>query len=772
MKKRYFLFGLFLFFIMTINVNAANDSNDDFVKSYYDEYYDFNPFIKKDSDGNSINNAEFKQYDLNNKLDVYLPRGLNNFEESADKDNPKKVFVPKEYAYNDTAHQSNGNDSSIGGKTNSEDYYSYLSGYDVLLGLSLNNNEFVSENEKNVSYNGKNHKITIKNYTSNLEYQNAMHYYIDFNILFDGKVVGESILIYHSTLEDGETFVPSNYTFTLKDSNIKYVKGLDNKNYLIIVLDNDVVNYYPNENIIGNSILIFDDTDLIGLYHAGVPDNIVSLTGDDANTFKVNNKYKFYNIGTNKIKALYYDNMEESTTFSLNEYEITINNSEFNVKKLNNQTMELSSSAKVSFSGLVETKLGFDVKSLLTDKQKNTINNLKTYDNYLALKDKMVEQLDTCGGKDSFISKLRNANGFSIPFAPIISGQTATVNPPGDAVLIQPYPGSYETLGKGFVPRIFVSDSASPGISLEPLNPGTIEDNHLTVGILSFMKVEESKTPKGLEKLSFVVPIQIVFTYFKDSNNNLSLESEGFYSLGYLLKYDPTIDYSNVVEAYSKIDNSHVIGYDEECAPKPFSYMCIEDEEVTVEGNSSGNSCPAIQTLIDKKSTEDLSKKVAIETYVNGKQKVSVKKNTDVEITVKVQNDANTPAYDNVIVSNVPDNIIVDEDSIVKGGVYNKDKNTITWNLDYLDAQGSEVYKYNAKVPSDASVKDIYQITASITNSDFTEPVNSQIAEVNLGEKLVNPETGSLTYQIIVVLLTISVLSMLYVVKKNNIQNI
>jgi len=179
---------------------------------------------------------------------------------------------------------------------------------------------------------------------------------------------------------------------------------------------------------------------------------------------------------------------------------------------------------------------------------------------------------------------------------------------------------------------------------------------------------------------------------------------------------------------------------------------------------------------VDKTSTEDLSKKVEISTKVNGQEKIQVKKNERVDVSVLVNNGAKTPLYTNKIVSKIPKDLVYVDGSAQKGGVYDAKTQTVTWELDYLDAYDSTILTYQVDVPSTLDDGAVRTTEASITTFGSDTPIVSDEAQVDYGnkttDKVVNPETGILSEEALYIILGIAVFATLYIVRKNSIQSI
>ena len=189
----------------------------------------------------------------------------------------------------------------------------------------------------------------------------------------------------------------------------------------------------------------------------------------------------------------------------------------------------------------------------------------------------------------------------------------------------------------------------------------------------------------------------------------------------------------------------------------PLQRVAKKENTTSLIPKVGGPFCHSV--VVDKTSTEDLSQVVKIDTYVDGKQSIQTQKNSDVTITVKVNNSSRTGLHNNTVVSKVPKDLKYVDNSAIKGGVYNADSHTITWSLDYLDSNSAELFSYVVNVPTDVDEKEIFLTEASITTSSYDTPIVSDEAVVNLGNKtdnITNPKTGNFSQIILLLIALIS----------------
>ena len=92
-----------------------------------------------------------------------------------------------------------------------------------------------------------------------------------------------------------------------------------------------------------------------------------------------------------------------------------------------------------------------------------------------------------------------------------------------------------------------------------------------------------------------------------------------------------------------------------------------------------------------------------------------IKKDEIYQYRVSVNNNSNVVANNLVVSDIVPDGLIVIEDSINNGGIYDADARTIIWNVSSLNAYENLNFEYSVQVPSDISLGTMYKSSAHIS---------------------------------------------------------
>ena len=306
------------------------------------------------------------------------------------------------------------------------------------------------------------------------------------------------------------------------------------------------------------------------------------------------------------------------------------------------------------------------------------------------------------------------------------------------------------------------------------------------VRVPTVLFLEEVVTPKGYEKETAVLPAIVYFIYDFDQETK---EVENIFSgietyidgvvFERLYKYDNTLDYDNIESVYNAF-----INYDDS-----MQYKKTRCEEVKMSNTIGNNTFYNIKKLasdelelvklactpiiVDKKGKSNIS----INSYVNSKEEINITESSNVEIKVFLKNSGKAPSYENKVVSNVPEGVeyVVEyvDGSATDDGVYDSEKKTVTWDLDYLDANSGYMFSYNVSV-STGNKESVYVVTSSVSNEENTESIVSNGARVttpgmgsNDTEEVVNPKTGvSYPIMLMLVLLLISALTLIFTSKK------
>lgn len=115
---------------------------------------------------------------------------------------------------------------------------------------------------------------------------------------------------------------------------------------------------------------------------------------------------------------------------------------------------------------------------------------------------------------------------------------------------------------------------------------------------------------------------------------------------------------------------------------------------------------------------------------VNNADKYKAKKDEILMYNVKINNTGDGYSENNIITTIVSKEIEVEKDRISYNGIYNKEKNTITWIFDELGPNDEYTFNYYAKVVDDNIAE--YIGNSYIRSNQVQEKVDSDNTIVNI----------------------------------------
>lgn len=170
--------------------------------------------------------------------------------------------------------------------------------------------------------------------------------------------------------------------------------------------------------------------------------------------------------------------------------------------------------------------------------------------------------------------------------------------------------------------------------------------------------------------------------------------------------------------------------------------------------------------------------KLEIENTVNGSAEYNAKNNKELNYEITVKNSGDVSSWNNVITTSIPEEIIVNEDSISDDGDYDKSDDSITWKIDELEAGEKYTLSYSATV-SDKADKSKTYVGKTKVFSNQSEVVHAKDTKVYLSNaselidrnNLVNPNTYSTAvFGIVTVILVCLVIGTYFVKKKESLK--
>lgn len=161
---------------------------------------------------------------------------------------------------------------------------------------------------------------------------------------------------------------------------------------------------------------------------------------------------------------------------------------------------------------------------------------------------------------------------------------------------------------------------------------------------------------------------------------------------------------------------------------------------------------------------------LVISNYINDNDKYFAKKDEILKYSIRIKNTGDGKSTNNIVITNVPDGLLILEDKISDNGIYNKENNTITWNYELLGAAEEYTFNYYAKVIDSNTT--MYIGSSYITSSQVQEKAESNETIVNIENIIIvpdiinNPYTGTRMFIAISIIILIVSSSIYLIMKK------
>lgn len=207
--------------------------------------------------------------------------------------------------------------------------------------------------------------------------------------------------------------------------------------------------------------------------------------------------------------------------------------------------------------------------------------------------------------------------------------------------------------------------------------------------------IEEVSAPKGY-KLGEKIVVMGTAHLTNLNNRAYFLDITAFVDDGYY-KFDKDFNYNDFGsdDMVSVIDNSFVRTSDE-----------IVNKVYQVDNTLSYHPIG----LVNEKGDVLLK----INNYVNNSSNYTTARGKKLEYKIVVKNDGTASSTGNVVTAKVPTELEYVKGSASNGGVYNKNKHIVTWNISSIEPKGTISLRYSVYIPKDASPNIKYIGSASI----------------------------------------------------------
>ena len=207
--------------------------------------------------------------------------------------------------------------------------------------------------------------------------------------------------------------------------------------------------------------------------------------------------------------------------------------------------------------------------------------------------------------------------------------------------------------------------------------------------------IEEVTAPKGYKlREKFVIEATTFFSINDDDSYSLSIipyVQDGYY------KYNKNFNYNNFGDNNMRftLERAYVETSDE-----------IVDRVYEIDDNLSYRPIG----LVNEKGNVLLK----IYNYVNNTSNYTTSRGKKLDYKIVVKNDGTVASTGNIVTAKVPTELEYVKGSASNGGVYNKNKHIVTWNISSIDPKGTISLRYSVYIPKDASPNIKYIGSASI----------------------------------------------------------
>ena len=233
-----------------------------------------------------------------------------------------------------------------------------------------------------------------------------------------------------------------------------------------------------------------------------------------------------------------------------------------------------------------------------------------------------------------------------------------------------------------------------------------------------------------------------------------------------ILKYG---DYNQIFnisswEEYENFISSNIAYTEEQCYSIPIPRDKLRSGEEKQSSNNRFNKavggdtynepyyydCPPV--VVNQSGKPNIS----ISTTVNEKEAVNTTSNSKLTYRININNSGNAAALDNKVTSTLPEGFSYVDGSASNGGVYNANNNTVTWTLARIEEGSKVTLTYEAYAPNGLSSLKSYVSEATIESSNIQSKVVSNKTTVRL---MANPKTNAPLYGIGITLLIVWVVA-------------
>lgn len=256
------------------------------------------------------------------------------------------------------------------------------------------------------------------------------------------------------------------------------------------------------------------------------------------------------------------------------------------------------------------------------------------------------------------------------------------------------------------------------------------------------VKLKQIESTPGYKNQDLGVLFSIEFDVSYDRSTHEVLYKDIFASV-WETKFFDLNEFKNIKTVNDLVDLTNDNAVNElACINTENDRIIMDDEsKCTVNDYYGSSSYVLVPYVMDEEGTV----KLEISNTVNGLTKYNATSSRSLEYKIIVENKGDMLSTDNIVITNVPKHVIVDEASISDSGVYNKNESIITWRIDKISANERKMLSYKAQAPNYVNGEELIG-SSNVYSTQSVEKTYSNNTIVTLDrivEIINNPNTGT-----------------------------
>lgn len=254
--------------------------------------------------------------------------------------------------------------------------------------------------------------------------------------------------------------------------------------------------------------------------------------------------------------------------------------------------------------------------------------------------------------------------------------------------------------------------------------------------------LKQIESTPGYKNQDLGVLFSVTFDVSYDRSTQEVLYKDIFASL-WETKFYNLDEFKNIKTVNDLVDLTNDNAHNElACINTENDRIIMDDEsKCTVTDRYGSSSYVLVPYVMDEEGTV----KLEISNTVNGLTKYNATSSRSLEYKIIVENKGDMLSTDNIVITNVPNHVTVDEASISDSGVYNKNESIITWRIDKISANERKMLSYKAQAPNYVNGEELIG-SSNVYSTQSVEKTYSNKTIVTLDrivEIINNPNTGT-----------------------------